>query len=264
MGNIEIQLNKAAMLSGQTLTFRPTIALDLGNIQAVVFEQLRYLAHKSGVSVKPVRISYSKLQKIHFPFISRRWLIEIIQQLESLDLIAITRTGRIKAIEIVDGKAKEDSDILATEVPDVAASDSNPKTSLHGRMQVSVELAKRIGFLEAIVLQQIHVRHKGEYGDCWVIRSYEQWQREVFMFVGIATVKRLFSNLAKQKLIFVEKHNGDNGVVNCYRVNYLQVADVLEIEPPQWVAPTPEESGYDEKYMPKYTSPLAPVKAKLK
>lgn len=197
MENIKIQLNKNTMLSGPALTLHPRMAIDFGGIiQAVVYRQLCYLADKNGITVRPIRISYTNLQKKYFPFTSRRWLIEVIQQLEHWKLIAISRTGRIKEIEIVNVQHQNSNDdtqgeLVSSDADSVTSSDNTEMTSLDARMQVSIELAKKIGLLESIALQQIHIRHKDYDGSVWVIRSYEQWQRDVFMFVGISRHQQL-------------------------------------------------------------------------
>jgi len=73
------------------------------------------------------------------------------------------------------------------------------------------------------------------------------------MFSSIATIKRLFSNLAKKKLIFVKPYHGEEGTVNSYRVNYVQLASILEIPLPEVVKPKPNGWSDDN-----WTNPLYP------
>ncbi len=241
MSEIEIRLNKETMLSGHVLTLSPSYVLLLGGIaEALVYSQIEFLTidKKNNGGRKPVRISYSRLESTHFPFYGRRWIINIIARLETLGVIAVTRTGRVNLIEIREATYDQDPpSIFDGEAASALMDELSNTTSGFASMQVSVRLACKVGVTEAIVLQQIHIRHHGKDGSYWVIRSLEQWHSNVFMFLGLSTVKRIFSHLKMLGLIFVEKHLGEDGVVNCYRVNYIRLAELLEIDVPKSVPP---------------------------
>jgi hypothetical protein len=262
MNNISLQLNKASMLSGHSLTFIPLLAMAYGYAESIVYLQLRFLASKNKYEPSKIRISYTKLQHTHFPFYSRRWVMETIARLEAGDFIAVHRTGRVNVFEVKPLPDKEFIDILPIYGHKKLAYEIPIKySSIDAPMQVSVALASKIGLLEATIIQQIHLRHKGADGSHWVLRSFDDWHRNTFMFISPATIKRHFSKLAKSGLILVKKHVGDYGLVNCYRVNYIQVAEVLGVELPESVAPTPK---YEWLKPEKWVSQLHPVKAKQK
>jgi hypothetical protein len=236
---LEIQLHKQAMLTGNVLTLRPIRALEFGSVaRALVFQQLLFrakgLENSNGESAT-VRFSYTKLQA-QVPFYTRRWIIEIIKELRHLNAIEVTRTKRVNIITL-NGEQKHSVEIT-------------PQNS--AMMLIFPSLASKIGLLESIVLQQIHIRHYDSDGSMWVIRSFAQWQADVFMFLGIATVKRTFANLKAQNLIYVKPYNGEDATVNSYRVNYLRVAELLNIDPP--VVVEPKGKGYL-----KWKNPLYPI-----
>ncbi|MDK2932390.1 MAG: hypothetical protein PWP27_200 [Clostridiales bacterium] len=79
---------------------------------------------------------------------------------------------------------------------------------------VMPQLAKKIGLNEAIVIQQIHYwlkvneeTNKHFYNNrYWMYNSFEKWC-EQFPFWSIATIKRIFKNLEKQKILLVSNYN---------------------------------------------------------
>lgn len=254
MSTVHLSVAQSVFVRGHVLTLSPKLAMEFGLTESVVYNQLKYLAAKSKMKYR-VRISYGKLQQVHFPFFEKRWVIKIVQRLEEAGIIKVDNSGRINVFEV-----SELITIANSEIPeyDEGACENN-KTSVNARMQISVPLAKVIGLKEALVLQQVHIRHKGADGSKWVIRSLEDWHKNTFMFLGAATVKRLFAKLAKQNLLFVRKHSGESGVVNSYRVNYVRVAELM------WL-PLPQVSPLDGKYSMEYgfkkmewISPLYPL-----
>ena len=73
----------------------------------------------------------------------------------------------------------------------------------------SSKVAAIIGLNEAIVLQYIHeclLKNK-ELGVCcredkyWVAKSLKDWQKEVFIFWNVATVKRTFLKLQRMGIL---------------------------------------------------------------
>ncbi len=236
---LKIELGKQSMLNGSSvLTLRPYWVLNLGGVaEGLIFQQLLFRAggfiDEEG---RTVRFSYTRLQK-QFPFFTRRWIIEIISRLEASGAIDVIRSSRVNVYSVsgnCDVKFEITSQNFAT-------------------MIVFPELACKVGLLEAVVLQQIHIRNYDSDGSKWVIRSFNQWHDDVFMFSSISTIKRLFAKLTKQKLIFVKPYHGEEGTVNSYRVNYVQLASVLEIPLPEVEKPKP--NGWSNNY---WTNPLYP------
>lgn len=96
-------------------------------------------------------------------------------------------------------------------------------------LQVLPSLAAAIGLNEAIVLQQIHFllsTREAAIADStrWITRSMEAWALE-FPWWNVKTVKRIFTNLRKLKLIITGKFNQNKWDHTLwYRVDY----DALE------------------------------------
>ncbi len=241
--SLTIQLHKQAMLSGgSVLVLHPFLAIGLGGVaEALVYKQLHFRAggYTDEYETHTARFSYTRLQK-QFPFFTRRWIIEIIRSLEKKGAISVIRSSRVN-VYTVNGEY----DLVQELTPQNSAT-----------MLVFPELACRIGLMEAVALQQIHIRNNCSDGSCWVIRSLKQWHSDVFMFSSIATVKRLFSKLAKKNLIYVKPYHGEEGTVNSYRVNYVELASILEIPLPEVKLPKP--NGWSDEY---WTNPLYPFKA---
>ena len=80
-------------------------------------------------------------------------------------------------------------------------------------LQVLPSLAAKIGLNQAIMLQQIHYwqqkKANFEDGRYWVYNSFEEWQGQ-FPFWSVSTIKRLFYDLKKKKLIVMEKRRAKN------------------------------------------------------
>lgn len=219
---LKIQLHAKSMLSGPKLMMVPFWALNYGGMaEGLVLNQLLYLSNalEDWEDEPSVTISYSRLQK-HLPFFSRRWLIEIISRLESMNTIKVNHTGRINEIEVMKKYEKK-----------VEWTNYNV-----AKLLIFPELACKVGLLEAIALQQIHIRHHDSDGSMWVIRSLKKWHEDTFMFLGEATVKRLFRRLKVMDLIYVKDYYGEFGLTKSYRVNYLKIVEVLGISIPDvWV-----------------------------
>lgn len=241
---IEINTRSNAMLSGPTLILVPYWSLTYGGLaEGLVLNQLIYLsdAMNECVDEPTVRISYSRLQK-HLPFYSRRWLIEIIKRLEDKNAIKAIHTGRVNEIEV-----------RKTYKPIVKWTEYNS-----AKLLIFPKLACKVGLLESIALQQIHIRHHDSDGSMWVIRSLKKWHQGTFMFLGEATVKRLFSRLKLKGLIYVKDYPGELGVTKSYRVNYLKVAEVLEIPVPTVSVPEMD------KWSSPWTNPIYPFAPPIK
>lgn len=224
---IQICLHAPAMLTGPMLGFRPLWALRFNSLaDGVVFSQLFYRADgfdKKKKGSAPIRISYSKMQKRDFPFYTRRYLIEVIQRLELAGAIKVNRNGGVNIIEEV-GNMPMLIDITEQN---------------RAMMLIFPQLACKVGLLEAIALQQIHLRHHVYDGSTWAIKSLAEWHQHCFMYLGIATVKRLFARMRDRDLIYVKEYAGRTGPVNSYRVNYVKLASVLELPVPDEGKPTP-------------------------
>lgn len=243
---LEIKLYEKAMLSGPSLILIPMYSWHLGGLaEGVVFGQLVFLSgglstHKENAFV---RISYTKLQG-HLPFFSRRWLITILGRLEKIGVIKIANSGRVNEIEVLKGKL---TDFVK----------ENPKTIYTAKLLIFPELACKVGLLPAIALQQIHLRGHGYDGSVWAIRSIKSWHKDTFMFLGEATVKRLFAKLKEDCLIYVKSYSGETGVVNSYRVNYTKLAEILGISLPEVNIPKLDMWNTE------WTNPLKPLDGKL-
>ncbi|HLP98678.1 MAG TPA: hypothetical protein VK149_09555 [Sideroxyarcus sp.] len=262
MKKISIQLNGPRMLSGHSLTFIPLVAMYYGYADSIVYLQLRYLASTSKYEIGKIRISYTKLHEKHFPFYSRRWVMEAIDRLERAELIVVHRTGRVNVFEVNPLPDEDCQNILPVYGPHTSGDEPlSDVSSLVSPMQVSVALAEKAGLLEAIAIQQIHLRHRHADGSHWVLRTFVDWHEDVFMFLSLSTVKRLFARLEKRGLIFVGKYIGEYGVLNCYRVNYSRIAEVLGIELPESVAPLAKYAWDNQQ---KWVSQTHPVKYKQK
>jgi hypothetical protein len=216
-GNLDT--SKAAFLSGTVMLFKPIFALEYGLNDALVYCQLAYRGESSTLMHghhNVVRFSYTKIQK-QLPFFSRRTIISIVSRLKAKDAIKIHPTKRVNEIVIYD------------KLIDASLNTEFSETNL-ANMLLYPELANKIGVKEAIVLQQIHMRHHKENGDFWVIKPYHKWQSDVLMFMSLGVVKRVFAKLKDMKLIYVKPYSSDYGVTNAYRVNYLKVAEILQLE----------------------------------
>ena len=250
---LELQVRKQAMLSGSVILLRPIWALSFGGVaEALLFQQL---FHRAGgldgvLDPRPVRLSYTRLRKL-LPFFSRRWIIEIVCRLEGRGAIEVTRGSRVNVYSIR-------LDYLSGQLPEITQQNK-------AAMLLFPELARKVGVLEAVVIQQIHIRHHDCDGSVWVIRSFKQWHSDVFMFMGLATVKRLFSKLEKLGWIFVKPYQTETGIVNSYRVDYLKIAEVLGIPVPSLSAPKKKSwDGNSEWDDSEWTNPLYPIKPLLK
>lgn len=255
MSTVHLSVAQSVFVRGHVLTLIPQMAMEYGLTESIVYNQIKYLAAHSKLKYK-VRISYGKLQETHFPFYQKRWVIEIVKRLEQVGLIKIDASGRVNVFEIPEQINPADS----VEIPEYDEEAwEKKKSSVNAKMQISVPLAERIGLKEAIILQQVHIRHKGHDGAKWVIRSFDDWSANTFMFMGHATVKRIFKRLAEQNLLFVRKHSGESGMVNSYRVNYVRVAELLGVPVPEVCPPNAkynEEYGYKKM---EWINPLYPT-----
>ncbi len=238
-----MDVEKAAFIPGPVITFKPIIAEMLGINDAMVFTQLLYRAGLSKLKVEEgpvVRFSYTKIQK-QIPFFTKRTIINIISRLEARKAIAVFRSKRVNEIGII-GDA-----VCAYLKANITEKNRSP-------MVVYPQLAKLIGLNEAIIIQQIHMRHFNDISGFWVIKPYHVWQSDVLMFMSIGVVKRAFAKLKAMNLIYVKPYTSDYAVTNAYRVNYLKVAEILQlpISPPKIV---------DEKW---WVNPLYPKLKNIK
>lgn len=242
---IQFQLGKQAMLSGKKLILRPLWALSMGGVpEALLYEQLLFRSgayQTTAVEPHVVRFSYSRLRE-QLPFYSRRWLVEVVKKLEAIGAISVTRGSRVNEYQINLKYLK-----------DLAHDSSSATEGKFASLLVFPDLAVKVGVMEAVALQQIHIRHHEYDGSVWVIRSMEQWRNSVFMFLGEATVKRLFGRLRQLDLIYVGSYTVETGVVNKYRVNYIKVAQLLGVPLP--MVDQPKKGHHSDGWL----NPLYPV-----
>jgi hypothetical protein len=224
---LEIQVLKPVLLSGPVLKFIPGVAWVLGgDLQAIVFHQLLYLSRDMSVGMgweKGRRISLTRLQR-QLPFIGRRRLIQVLQDLEERGYFKVERTRRVNVYF-----PQISIDVLLK----AAAAETESQAFLSNYIVIPT-LAEKIGLKNAIVLQQIHLRTRGEEGTNFFIRSLEQWQAQTFPFWGIATIKRIFAKLRALNLVIVRPYRReDDGIVHSYRINYVGLAELLSLPIPQ-------------------------------
>lgn len=77
---------------------------------------------------------------------------------------------------------------------------------------VDTDLAVVIGLKEAIVAQQLNywLHSKSAKiidGRRWIYNTYEKWQKDSFPFFTIATIRRTFGSLEKQKIVLTGNFN---------------------------------------------------------
>lgn len=211
---IQIQRDTQKLLSSSAYVFKPVYALYFESpAEALIYQQLLYRAvtsTKKDPNKLSVRFSYTKLAKM-FSY-SRKWIIETIKKLVKKGVIEVECNGRVNTIIF------KSIDMNIVETPNNRAA-----------MMVFPELLEKLGLLAAIALQQIHIRHYNKPKDYFVVRSFQQLHSEIFMYVSMSTVKRLFSRLEKLKLIIKKKYEDEIGDVNSYRVDYENVASLLGI-----------------------------------
>lgn len=98
-------------------------------------------------------------------------------------------------------------------------------------IQVLPKLAEMIGLNEAIILQQIHYwlntsKHCYD-GKTWIYNSYPNWVKQ-FPFWSERTVKRTFSSLEKQDLLFVGNYNKAGfDKTKWYSINYKTLNELV-------------------------------------
>lgn len=251
----EIQVHKPVLLSGPVLSFIPALARSCGgDLQGIVYLQLCFLSREmtvGGESAEAKRISFTKLQA-QLRFVTRRWLIKVLQSLSNRNIIKVEKSGRVN-VYVAKHNLKG---LLQT------AFDSLPEPYFRSHT-VLPTLAEKIGLANAIVLQQIHLRNHKTDGSLYVIRSLDQWHSWTFPFWGIATVKRIFRRLKELNLIFVRSYRReDNGFVNSYRVNYIGVAELLDLPIPKVEnphGPNPQ-CPWAKKVWEEWTNPVTLIK----
>ncbi|HEJ7121059.1 putative virion protein [Serratia marcescens] len=98
------------------------------------------------------------------------------------------------------------------------------------------ELAMRVGLNEAMLLQQVHywitettsgIEHDGRR---WVYNTIAEWM-EQFPFLSESSIKRAFSSLKSQGIIYVEQLSSDpRDKTNFYAINYEHRALTDEVK----------------------------------
>lgn len=98
-------------------------------------------------------------------------------------------------------------------------------------IQVLPKLAEKIGLNEAIILQQIHywlktTKHFYD-GKRWIFNSYPNWVKQ-FPFWSERTIKRIFTSLEKQELLFVGNYNKAGfDRTKWYSINYETLNELV-------------------------------------
>ena len=87
-------------------------------------------------------------------------------------------------------------------------------------------LARAVGVNGAIVIQQLHFylanpdNGRVHDGERWIFNSYEQWHKSDFPFWSAVTIRRIFCDLEKRKLIASRQPEGRASRRKYYRINY--------------------------------------------
>lgn len=102
---------------------------------------------------------------------------------------------------------------------------------------INKTLAKTIGLNEAIVLLQLNYWIKNNEdnkknfkdGCYWTFNSIKNWHEQEFSFWSYATVKRVFSDLEKMKLIIAGNYNDEKrDKTKWYTIDYDKLEKLLE------------------------------------
>jgi len=101
-------------------------------------------------------------------------------------------------------------------------------------LQVLPSLAIKIGLNEAIVLQQLHyLLREPRFGrriaeHQWIFNTVEQWIASYFPFWSVRTMKTIFTNLAKMKLILTCQPEGRVSRRKYYRIDLEKLEQICE------------------------------------
>lgn len=101
-------------------------------------------------------------------------------------------------------------------------------------LQVLPKLATRIGLNEAIALQQLHWLLEGPANGRriaehkWIFNTVDEWRAQYFPFWSARTIKTVFSNLARMRLIVTCQPEGRISRRKYYRVNMEEVLKISD------------------------------------
>ena len=95
-------------------------------------------------------------------------------------------------------------------------------------LQVLPTLARRIGLVEAIVLQQVHYLALRAKADGWVQKSTDEWC-DVFCFVSKRTLVRALTHLRSQDLLLSEVVPVSKGRISRYKVNHDALEELAKL-----------------------------------
>jgi len=240
MKQITIQCNQKALLSSSVIPlFLSHISEFGGIVEALAYQQIGFLSkqiYHDGQYIEAARISYTRLQK-QIPTVTRNTIIKVVAALRDCGAILVIKTKRVNLLTINDQYQFKTTKGEKGDSP----------------MLVFPELLKQLTLLEAIALQQIHLRCIGHDGSFWVIRTCNQLRCEIFPFVSSATVSRLVASLQWKGLVYVKPYLTDEGsVVNSYRVNYQKLAELLDVPIPEACPPVSHHFG-------KWVNPVYPL-----
>ncbi|KGR76418.1 hypothetical protein [Ureibacillus manganicus] len=103
--------------------------------------------------------------------------------------------------------------------------DTNDLLYQHTFLQLSIELAFKLGLNESIVIlklltliEESSILLDGHY---WVHKTYDEWQEQYFPFWSKKTVSRIFLKLEQEEIVIAELrrlHPYDK--TKYYRINY--------------------------------------------
>jgi uncharacterized phage protein (TIGR02220 family) len=118
-------------------------------------------------------------------------------------------------------------------------------------------MAVRIGFNEALVLQQIHYllgisKHEIE-GRKWVYNSYPDWQKQL-PFWSVSSIKRIFQSLESMGFLLSGNWNASKlDQTKWYSIDYQKIEGLQEVQNEQGAAqsrqpPVQIESGMESEW----------------
>ena len=213
-----------SLLSEPALYLMPFLAQRMSICEALFVQQVHYWGRKSCIrdaeGDRIVCYTYEHWQK-QFPFLSTRWLKEIVRKLESDHWIVVDRKPSYNTYKI-DPKYSKDPEY---------ASLFNGKLLLGGDdlIKIFATLAVKHGLLEAAILQTVHGRtYKNP--SWWVKKTVGEWHDDLLPFAGVRTIERAFGHLETLDALVVEKATNKGRNSKRLRVNYQGLANSLAIE----------------------------------
>ena len=216
--------NRQSLMAGPALCLLPGLAVHNSIKYALMLQQVYHWTKKTcltNASGQPVlRYTYRDWQK-QFPFLTPRWIKNLLEKIEQDGWICIERGPSYNSYSMNQAELAEWEDknifgkrlLLASESP----------------IKVFPSLVVAFGMVQAIVLQTIHIRTYKK-PDWWVKKTTEEWHDELLPFVSVRSLERAISKLAKLGILDVEPVVNKGRRSKRVRVNYVELALALSAE----------------------------------